>query len=847
MYALERRGQLPEELQLSLKKQTLPDLLEKVSRQSPDHTALITPQKSYTFRDLQQQSAQIARCLQEKIKKQGVPVAIFAEPSWEFITALFGILKAGCQAFALDPLSQKCHISAILEITGAKWMLAGCEKVPGYLSDELNVLEINDIVSNDSSGIPAARISPQEVSHLIFKDHYKGIPLTHQGAVNQIYWYQTTHEFNSQDIAALTARPRCESVIAEIFNTLCNGVTVKILPSSLLQSPDELKQWIIEEKISLITLPTSTAEELLEDPWPEETPLRMLFTRGDRLKKPPPYPHPFKVICNYEKAECGGICMEYHVTHEEESLIIPMGGPIANIKPYVFDHCYQEVPHGSSGQLCLGGIGIAQGYLGEDEFNQDQFVIHTRVGKRPLRLFLTGDLVRKRNDGKLELLGKMEEQDSIGDFQVGLTAVESIINSHSGILHAVVQPVSVNDETALAAYWVAKNHATVSEGNLKRSLKRRLPSHMIPKYWIQLTKLPVDNDGKVCTDQLPIPQSHENRVDPADAPTNPIEMQLEQLWKAVLNVGGVGIRKSFFDLGGSSLAAARLLLKINQHFGKRLSSTDFFEHDTIEKMSKFIMESGAKSQQGKIAAIRKEGGQLPLICLHGFVGGPYFYYALSRHLDPDIPLYAIDTTFQQESLESVALQTIEKIREIHPKGPYRLLGQGIGAYLAFEAGKQLGQEVSFIGVVNTLAPHTPKGGSFLERFQLETRHFFKLNGKEKKQFLIQKCQAFEEKTGKIFGMTSTGDSVQHLIPDDLRIKEKKALASYSPEPCNCELTVYSTQEKSQNLGSDPSLGWKEITQKLKIEKIPGTQSTFVESPNIKTFAEKLNQVLIQPK
>ncbi|NGX57645.1 MAG: Linear gramicidin synthase subunit D [Chlamydiae bacterium] len=846
MLSLERRGQLPEELQLSLKKQVLPHLLEEVCRRTPDQIALSTPNKSYSFQQLDEQSDQIARHLVSHGIEIGSRVAVFSEPSWESIIALFGVLKAGASYLALDPVSQKSQISSILEKAQPSLLIAGDQKVPGYLSDELKVLNINEILSGELLEAIELTINPQDTALIVFKSGVKGIELTHQGVMNLVFWYRSAHGFGSQDTAPLMARPRCETAMTEILIYLCNGVTVKIPPCNLVQSPQDLKQWICDERISLISLPTSTAEELIDEQWPKEGPLRILFTRGDRLKKPPPSSLPFHVINSYGLAECGGVSAEYLVKHDEESLIIPIGHTISNVKGYVFDTGFQEVAHGESGQLCLGGLGLAKGYL-DEEMNHEKFVIHTRIGKRPERLFLTGDLVRKRNDGKLELLGKIDQQESIGDSQVGLTAVESIINSHVGILHAVVQPVKINDETVLVAYWVGKENASVSEGNLKRSLKRRLPAHMVPRHLIQLTQFPIGGDGKISIEQLPIPHDHESMNDAEDLPTNAIEKQLAHLWESVLEISPIGIHKSFFDLGGNSLTAARLLLKINQHFGKGFSSTTFFEHDTIAKMRKLIVEPDAQPTQKAVVAIRKEGRQPPLICLHGFVGGSYFYYALSRHLHEDIPLYAIDATDTEGSIEEIALRTVKKIKQISPKGPYSLLGQGVGAYLTYEVARLLNREVSFVGILDTFAPNYPKYHSFLKRLQIQTNYFFQLNGHEKKEYMIQKMENLEHKTSQVFGLSKKENPTENIISDNLKWTQKKVMASYSPKPCDLELTIFSAQEKKNDLEYDPSLGWKEMTQKLKIEKIVGSHATLLEKPNIKAFAEKLNHLLIQQK
>ena len=838
MLSLERRGQLPEELQLSLKKHALPHFFEETVKLNPNNIALSSPEKTLSYSELNSQANSIAHHLLENNIQPRDRVAVYAEATTACVAAILGILKVGAVYVPLDPLSQKCQISSILNESHPKLLLSGTETVPGYLADELNTLIINDLTSEDDVSIEY-KPEPQDPAHIVFtkkNQDLKGIEIPHQSVSNFSCWVRTSYKPHS--IAALASRPRCESFVPELMSSLCNGATVKFLPGTHLQSVQDLKQWIYEESIDSIALPVTAAEELLEEPWSKHCPLKILFVSEGRLKKPPVNDLPFRVINRYGHPESGSISTEYEVKPDEESLIIPIGHPISNVKMYVLNSDFQEVTHGESGQFCLGGTGLATGYL-NDELNHSHFVIHTRVGKRPERLFLTGDCVRKRADGKLEFLGQMENQEAIGDFQVGLSAVENIISSHVGILHVHVKPITIEEETVLAAYWVGKKNASISETNLKRALKRRLPPHMVPQHLIQLAGFPIGVDGKVCTEQLPIPHLEEEAEEERDLPTNPMGKKLVDLWESTLEIPAPGIHKSLFDLEISPALATKLHQSIQQHFGKEIPLSAFYQRDTVAKQAKWLTENESPSDE-KIVTIESEGDGPALICLHGFVQSAYLYFRLAKALKQKIPMVSIDVTCEEATIEEIASQTVERIKKINPKGPYRILGEGVGGYLVYEVAKLLGSNVTFVGILDTWAPCHDEKPPLFKRLQINTNHFFHLTGDQKKQFMIQKLERLENRTSELFGFKKHNESQGELVPDAVWWAQRKAMNSYVPEPTEQELTIFRFQNDSDG---DPSLGWKKLSNYLKIEKIPGSHETLYHKPTMKVFASKLIKLI----
>ncbi len=840
MLTMERRGQLPEELQLDLKKKTLPHLLEDAALHFPGEIAISTPHTSISFQSLNDKATLLARHIIAKGIQHQSRIAVFANPGPDMVIAMFGIWKAGGVYVPIDPLMQKQTISKILTQTKPNLLLSSISPVPGYLQDEVPSFSLQQLLAAPlSDDIPPLEIAatPQNAAYTVLSEENE-IELNHMGVVNLVFWYRSRHSFSSKDTAALLARPCSDLSIVETTAALCNGACVKFPLGDTLGNAKSLMNWIEQERISLIYLQVPLTETLLQQAWPKETSLRIMFTGGDQLKKHPQKPLPFTLINNYGPAENTIISTEYAVNCDEESLVIPIGQPISNVKAYVLDKTMQEVSHGSAGQLCLGGIGLARGYIHDNEMNQKRFIVHTQLGKRPERLFLTGDLVRKRNDGKLEYLGKIDEQEALGDDKIGISAVESILNSHPAIHHAVVKLVELSGEQVLVAYWVQAEGIHASKQDLKRTLKKRLPPHMVPKRFIQLNQIPTGASGKICYRQLPVQQLEEEGAEEDDIPHNPIEKQLQAIFKEEMNLSSAGVCKTLFDLKASSAQVKRLLLRINQHFGKSYSLAHLLKHDSIGKMAELIITPPCQEPNQELIELQKNGSSPPLFCVHGFEGDIYPYYLLSKFLGNDYPVFVLPAEEDDDSVEKMAEDYAAKILKARPSGKLNLLGFSIGSYVAFEMArifKEKNKGIAFVGIIDTYAPHFPQKHALLKRLQINASQFFALTTQEKKDFLITRWQQLEQKTTNIFRIKN--DNEGEIITKSLKAIFQKAMTAYSPASCEIPLTVIIAQDETDQYRSDPSLGWKDYTINLKIEKAPGTSKEILEIPGIKQLAQ----------
>jgi acyl-CoA synthetase (AMP-forming)/AMP-acid ligase II len=270
--------------------------------------------------------------------------------------------------------------------------------------------------------------------------------------------------------------------------------------------------------------------------------------------------------------------------------VVPIGKPIKNTQIYILDEHRNLAPTGSEGEIYIGGNGLAAGYLNRPELTSEKFV--PNPFQSGTRLYRTGDLGRYLPDGNIICSGRIDHQVKIRGFRIELGEIEAALSQHPSVASAVVSARNLRDSnTALVAYWIPRKNTTAGIADLRRSLEQKLPGYMVPQAFVELTEFPLTPNGKV--DRKRLPEPSEERPDlgkQAIAPRTPIEIELASAWKTVLKLDQVGITDNFFDLGGHSLAAMRVLGILRNRFNIQSSIASFFENPTIESFALYLME-----------------------------------------------------------------------------------------------------------------------------------------------------------------------------------------------------------------------------------------------------------------
>ena len=324
---------------------------------------------------------------------------------------------------------------------------------------------------------------------------------------------------------------------------------------------------------------------------------------------------------------------------EPGACTITIGRPIANTRIYILDKNGRPQPVGVPGELCIGGTGVARGYIARAELTAQKF-IPDPYGKPGDRYYKTGDLSRWRADGTIEFLGRMDHQVKVRGFRIELAEIESALGGHPSVRQCVV--VARDDHSGdkrLVAYVARQGEG--SDSDLRAFLKSKLPDYMVPSAFVFLDTLPLTPNGKIDRKALPAPEQMFSRQRAFAGPSTPLEQKLATIWSRVLGLEKVSVDDDFFELGGHSLMAVSLFTEIERKLGKNLPLATLFQAPTIRQLAAIIQQEGWAPPWSPLVAIHPHGKREPFFCIHGGDGGVLFYYKLASLLGEDQPVFGL--------------------------------------------------------------------------------------------------------------------------------------------------------------------------------------------------------------
>ncbi|HEX3471227.1 MAG TPA: AMP-binding protein, partial [Silvibacterium sp.] len=374
----------------------------------------------------------------------------------------------------------------------------------------------------------------------------------------------------------------------------------------------------------------------------------------------------------------------------------PIGRPILNTQLYVLDENRQLVPTGAIGELYIGGAGVAKGYLNRPELTEQRF-LGNPFASDGSRMYRTGDLVRWRDDGLLEFVGRTDDQVKISGHRVELGEIESVLLEHATVAEAAVAARCDGEGAiSLTAYLVAARGVLIDIRSVRSFLAGRLPNHMIPAAVLVLDAMPLTPNGKLDRKALPLPEHASART--YVEPSTLIEMKLAVLWQQILKVERVGLHDNFFELGGDSLSAAEMFACFPECFKLELPLGSLFEAPTVAGLAALVESLGSENIDplGVVLPLRQPPHR-PLFCVHPMAGLSLGFSSLLRHLDSTMPVYGLQSRGLRggslpASIEEIAVDYLEQIRRIQPRGPYRLLGRSLGGLIGHCIAKQMQEQ-----------------------------------------------------------------------------------------------------------------------------------------------------------
>jgi amino acid adenylation domain-containing protein len=561
----------------------------------PMANAIVTERERLSYGELDSRANRLANRLIEQRSGPDRIVAICLDRSVDSIVCALAVLKTGSAYLPIDPSQPIERITSMLHDAKPAVLITTKDLSGAFANDGLVILTEDDLACPEySAAAPAVTISADQLAYVIYTSgstgQPKGVEVTHANLMNLVTWHQGEFEVTAEDRASQLSNVGFDAAVWEVWPYLTAGATLYLPNDETRLSPELLRDWLVSNRITISFLVTALAERVMLLDWPEETALRLLLTGADTLHRYPAKTLPFTLVNNYGPTECTVVATSGRVLSDYHDELPAIGRSISNTKIYLLNENLSWVGADETGELYIGGAGVARGYLNQPELTAERFVADPFSAEPHARMYRTGDLARIRPDGQFAYVGRVDEQIKVRGYRIEPGEIEAAIDRHAAIAESVVVARSCDcSDRRLTAYLTLRNGNTPSATELRESLKSSLPDYMLPALFVKVESLPLTANGKIDRLRLPEP-SIENtlREENFSAPSSPIEERLAKIICELFNLQTVSVNDNFFLLGGHSLLGAQLIVKLRSTFGVDLTLRTLFDAPTIADLSRQI-------------------------------------------------------------------------------------------------------------------------------------------------------------------------------------------------------------------------------------------------------------------
>ena len=877
---------------------TLVKLFEAQVALTPEADALTLNGASLTYRELNRRANQLARYLRRYGVKPEVRVSLLADRSIELVVGVLGILKAGGVYVPLDPCNPKERLAFIATDAATAVVLTVDrlqEVAPVQAGAAMIRLDTDwPLIARESDNNPNLAADAGSAAYVIYTSGSTGAPkgclVTHHNVARLFSSTEHWFRFSGQDVWTLFHSFAFDFSVWELWGALLHGGRLVIIPYETSRFPDLFYKLLVEEGVTVLNQTPSAFRQLMQA---EERcgaspnlKLRTVIFGGEALEVQSLRPwfdrhgdRSPRLINMYGITET-----TVHVTYRPLGIAdldggaSVIGGPIPDLELHVLDPYLEPAPIGVAGELHVGGAGLARGYLNRPDLTEARFIAHPFSGRPSERLYKSGDLARRLPDGDIAYLGRLDDQVKIRGFRVELGEIEAALCRHRSIREAVV--LACEDgagDRRLVAYVVTAPEVSLAVPEVRRFLKETLPDYMVPGAFVFLDVLPLTKHGKVDRRALPAPPAERSEAKAVVAPRDSLEQRLTSLWESVLEVHPVGIRDNFFDLGGHSLSALRLMAEIEKEFAVQLPVAALFQSPIIEQLAQALRRQSHLSVS-PLVAIRKEGAARPFFCVAGGGGNVIYLAELARQLGSDQPFYGIQyfgldgESEPDRRVEDMARRNLQAIRSVQERGPFRLGGHCFGGHVAFEMARMLcdeGETVELLAIMDAAAPSALPTAAVAKH--------------DDATWLVAIARAWQEVAGKplpldhqdLAGLDEDGQLRRlrdvmvraDLLPADAPLRQLRGLvnvfkansqARYLPRVVlPIPLILFRAGEAhpdfdysaAEDAGVPPersTLGWKAFLQEpVAVHVVPGNHLTMMNAPHVRVLGCHLHSYLTQ--
>ena len=635
----------------------LHELFERQTAQTPDVVALVFGDDQLTYAALNERANQLAHHLASLGVRPESPVAICLERSPEMIVALLGVLKTGAAYVPLDPSYPADRLAFMLDDSAASVVIASGPTRDAVRLEGRSVVLLDEdwpLVSRHDTANPRRTATPDNLAYVIYTSgstgQPKGVQIPHRAVVNFLHSMRQEPGLDATDMLVAVTSLSFDIAVLELFLPLTVGARVVLAGRDVAAEGAALKELLARTGATAMQATPVTWRMLLESGWTGNDKLKVLCG-GEVLGR--------ELASELQRLDVAGVWNLYGPTETTiwssvarlrgggEDGRVSIGRPIGNTQIYILDGRQQPVPVGVSGELYIGGIGVARGYLGKAGMTADYFVPDAFCREAGARLYRTGDLARYLEDGRIEVIGRTDHQVKVRGYRIELGEIETALTAQNGVHQSVVV---VREDAPGDRRLVAYVLGEVSAADLRRELQKTLPEYMIPSAFVHLEELPLTANGKIDRKGLPAPDAAATGAETFFvAPRTATEDVLAGIFSEVLGVTQVGVNDNFFALGGHSLLATKTISRIRKSFRLDIPLRTLFESPTVATLADAVrrsMTSELKHQPPPLLPVSRQL-ELPL----AFAQQRLWFI---DRLAPNKPLYHVPGALRLRGMLNVA-------------------------------------------------------------------------------------------------------------------------------------------------------------------------------------------------
>lgn len=576
-------------------------LFQRQAEATPAAIALSAAGTHISYGELNASVVRLASKLRQRGVRAEILVGVCIDRCPELVVALLAVLKAGGAFLPLDPCAPTDRLALLVADAQPLLVLTkrSCRETVSHFCEVLCIDDLADDLGHFYE-VPEELCNPRSLAYVIYTSgstgRPKGVLKEHAGLTNYLQFLVRKSGMSAGDVVLQVTNITFDPAMREVFGPLIAGARTALISSEEASDPQAILRHIEHSGATMLLgiTPSLLREVCACARRPPLHRLRRIFTSGEVLSSADVaairncFGSGVAIVNQYGPTEITMVATCADIEGDGEPTI---GRPVSNVRVHILDVGLQPVPVGLPGEICLSGVGLARGYLHNPKLTKERFVANAVIGED--RMYRTGDLGQYCSDGNIQYIGRIDDQVKLSGVRVELGEIEATIVQLQAVQRAAVVAVERRGVKILVAYVVMHGESADAHA-LRHALRSRLPEYMIPTQFVPVSHLPLNRNGKIDRAKLPEPESYRRPRGPGKRPATVTEAALVEIWEEVLAMGGVGIDDEFFDLGGTSLQAMRVLTRLNEKFNLQVSVRALFAHTTVSRLAEYVDELCAR-------------------------------------------------------------------------------------------------------------------------------------------------------------------------------------------------------------------------------------------------------------